>query len=211
MQDKPREKLQKYGPTKLDDPELIAIILGSGISGKDVFKLSQEIWQKFLIEKELTLEKLMSIKGLGLAKATKILAAFELVRRISDQKSKQMVNPETVWQSLQSYAKLKKEHLIAIYLDARSRVIEREVISIGTVDSTMLHPREIFEPAIRYTASQIIIAHNHPSGNVTPSNEDREMTAEVMKAGDILKIKVVDHIIFTEDEYFSFMEANFMN
>lgn len=203
----PREKLSKYGASRLDDYELIALILGSGTKGKDVFKLSREVWKKYLLTPAITLQDLQKIKGLGEAKAVKIIAMVELCNRILIKKETNFSKPEIVWQSTLEYARSKKEYFLALYLDSRFKEIHREIISIGTVDASLVHPREVFEPGIRSSCSKVILVHNHPSGDTKPSNEDLNVTNQLVSAGELLGIPVVDHVIITSDKFFSLAEA----
>lgn len=203
--DRPREKLEKYGPEKLSDAELLAILLRTGIKDLNVIKLAQKIFQKFEKEKfaNLKIEDLISIHGLGPAKACEIIACFELGKRIlKDKKSSILLSPKDVWERMEDIRGSKKEHFVVFYLDSRNQEIQREVISIGTLNESLIHPREVFEGAIKNNASSIIVAHNHPSGQLEPSQDDVEVTKKLVHAGKILDIKLVDHIIVGKDAPF---------
>ena len=204
--DMPREKLEKYGPNKLKDHELLAILIGSGIKGLNVLELSKKIL-KLIYEvgvKKISLENLLKIKGLGKAKASQVFAMVELGRRLNDENRIEILSPQDVWNACSDIRDSKREHFIVFYLDTQNRLIERQIISIGTLSSSLVHPREVFEPAIRLSAASIIIAHNHPSNSVDPSIEDREITNRLKEAGKIIGIEVIDHIILAGSCYANF-------
>ncbi len=206
---RPREKLIKEGPDKLSNSELLAVILRTGKKGENVIELANKILKKFGAENlpDLTYEDLKNFKGLGPAKACQIVACFELGRRLlKDKKVKIYLNPEDIWKELKDVRDNKKEHFVVFYLNTRKQEIKREIISVGTLTASLVHPREVFEPAIRNFAASVIIAHNHPSGNPEPSREDIEITNRLIEAGRILGIEVEDHVIVTKNEYFSFKE-----
>ncbi len=196
--ERPREKLEKYGPGKLSDAELLAILLRTGTKELNVLKLSQKILQKFEKEKivDLKIDELKAIHGLGSAKACEIIACFELGKRmLKDKKSAILLSPKDVWERMEDIRGSKKEHFVVFYLDSRNQEIKREIISIGTLNESLVHPREVFESAIKNNASSIIIAHNHPSGDLEPSQADIEITKKLIHAGKILDIKINDHVI----------------
>lgn len=201
--DMPREKLEKYGPEKLTDSELLALLLGSGIKGLNVLRLSKKILK--LIEKvgvkKITLEKLLEEKGLGKAKASQIIAVLALGKRLHDKTKPEILTPQDVWKLCADFRESKREHFVAFYLDTQGRVIERQIISIGTLDASLVHPREVFEPAVSLRAASIIVAHNHPSGNLEPSREDVEITKQLVEAGKILDIQIIDHVIVTNERW----------
>ncbi len=155
----------------------------------------------------ITIDVLTRIKGLGTTKACEIIAAMELGKRLlKDPEPPQIVSPQRVYESLKTIANHKKEHFIAIYLDTRNREITREIISVGTLNASIAHPREVFEPAIRLLANAVIVAHNHPSGDPTPSQHDIDITKRLHEAGKLLDIQLLDHIIITPTSYISFHE-----
>jgi DNA repair protein RadC len=209
--DLPREKLQKYGVNKLTDFELLAILLGSGIKGLNVLQLSKKVLQ--IISKigkdKIAFDDLLKIKGLGRAKASQILAIIELSRRLDVDKS-EVLSPEDIWKLCADIRDSKKEHFVAFYLDTQNRLIERQIISVGTLNSSLVHPREVFEPAIRLSAASIIIAHNHPSGKLDPSEEDLTITKKLIEAGKILGIEIIDHVIVSRNLYSSFKKGGFL-
>jgi DNA repair protein RadC len=211
--DRPREKLQKYGTDKLSKSELLAIVLGSGIKGKNVVELSKQVLQtitRISIEK-ITLSDLLEIKGLGPTKAGQIISSLELSKRLLKEKVSELImSPKDVWHELQDIRDNKREHFVVFYLDTRNQVIKREIISVGTLNASLIHPREVFEPAIRYSTAQIIIAHNHPSGITDPSEEDLDISRRLIEAGKILGIDILDHIIVSKSGYKSLREANLL-
>ena len=202
--DRPREKLEKYGPEKLSDAELLAILLRTGTKELNVIKLSQKIFRKFKEKNisEATVEELKEVHGLGSAKACEIIACFELGRRkLKGKKNSILLSPKDVWERMEDIRGSKKEHFVVFYLDSRNQEIKREIISVGTLNESLVHPREVFESAIKHNAASIIFAHNHPSGDVEPSQADIEITKRLVHAGKILDIKVVGHVVVTEKEY----------
>jgi DNA repair protein RadC len=205
--DMPREKLQKYGVGKLDDYELLAILLGSGIEGLNVLQLSKKIL--FAVKKagkdKITLEDLLKIKGLGKAKASQILAIIELAKRLTSE-TLEILSAEDVWKLCGDIRESKKEHFVAFYLDTQNRLIERQIISIGTLTASLVHPREVFEPSVSLRAASVVVAHNHPSGNLEPSQEDKEITKRLEESGKILGIELSDHVIVSKTGYFSFQD-----
>ncbi len=173
--DRPREKLAKYGPDKLSDAELLAILLRSGTKGENVIELAKKILKSFADGRLATasVSELVKTFGLGTAKASEVVACFELGRRfLKDKQHNLVLGPQKVWELLADIRASKKEHFVVFYLDSRSQEIEREIVSVGTLNASLVHPRDVFEQAIKHSAAQIIIAHNHPSGNPEPSHED---------------------------------------
>ena len=209
--DRPREKLEKYGPEKLSNSELLAILLRTGGKGLNVVELANRILKKFSNNglAKANFKELKNIYGLGGAKACEIIACFELSRRLlKNKKSALLMSPKDVWRELKDIRNNKKEHFVIFFLDARNQEIKREIISVGSLDASLVHPREVFEPAIRHTAAQIIVSHNHPSGDEKPSEEDKKITQRLINSGKILGIGIIDHIIVTKNKYFSFKENN---
>ena len=205
---KPREKLYKKGAQALKDYELLSVLLGSGVKGKDVITLSKEIIK--ILETDftsITLEMLTSIHGLGKAKASQILASIELSKRyLSDKQKIRISNSRDVYEELIPYKDKQQEYFLCIYLDGANHLINTEVISIGTLNQSLVHPREVFSYAIEKRCASIILAHNHPSGTLEPSLSDINITKRLQEAGKILGIDVLDHVIFTNDGFYSFKE-----
>lgn len=210
--DLPREKLAKYGSQKLKDYELLALLLGSGIKGLNVLELSKKILEtiKKIEIKKVTLADLLKIKGLGKAKASQIFAVLELGKRLNTTDKPEVLSASDVWNFCSDIRALQREHFVAFYLDTQNCLIERQTISIGTLNSSLVHPREVFEPALSFHAASIIVAHNHPSGELEPSDEDREVTKRLVQAGKLLGIDIIDHIILTKKGFLSFQQKNLL-
>ena len=205
--DKPREKLIKKGANSLKDYELLAVLLGSGVQGKDVIKLSQEIIKLFEDDFEnLNLEKLLSIHGLGLAKASQILSSIELSRRYLIKQNKKITSAKDVYEELKEYHNKKQEYFLALYLDGANHLIQTKIITIGILNQSLVHPREVFSYAIEKRCASIIVAHNHPSGILEASNEDINVTKRLKESGKILGIELLDHLIITNDGFVSLKE-----
>lgn len=205
--DRPREKLERYGPEKLTNIELLAILLGTGTKDTNVISLARKILDQ--LGNKLTTatpQDLKKISGLGTSKACGIVAGFELSRRLLQNKKHELImSPKDVWHALPDIREAKREHFVVFYLDVRNQTIQREVIHIGTVNTSLVHPRDVFEPAIRHNAVNILIAHNHPSGNLQSSGEDKAITRLLTDAGQLLGIPLIDHVIVTKDAFCSTM------
>ena len=211
--ERPREKLEKYGPERLSNSELLAILLRTGSKGINVVELSNKILKKFSSEgiSKANIKELKNTFGLGSAKACEIVACFELGRRLLQNKqSALLLSPQDVWKELKDIRDNKKEHFVVFFLDARNQEIKREIISIGSLNANLVHPREVFEPAVRYLAAQVIVAHNHPAGDSEPSDHDVEITKRLKEAGEVLGIELVDHIIVTKNSYASLKEKQLL-
>jgi len=213
-EERPRERLIKFGEQALSAQELLQLILGRGIAGESVVVTAQKLLSQFgSLQKlaEASIEELSSIKGIGPAKATQIKAVFEIGRRISTQtpsyKSKELTNPEKVFKFMRSKVKdYSKEHFYVIALNSRNWSVSE--ISIGTLDSSLVHPREVFSEAIKSKAASVIFVHNHPSGDPEPSEEDLAITKKLIDSGNVLGIKVIDHIIITRSNFLSVQNQN---
>jgi DNA repair protein RadC len=209
--ERPREKLMQYGPEKLSNSELLAILLRSGKEGENVVELANKILKKFSTNKlpNLTFKDLKDYPGLGPAKACEIVACFELGKRVlKDKKAEIYLKPRDIWEELKDLRDYRKEHFVIFYLDSRNQEIKREIISVGSLNANLVHPREVFEPAVRNLAAQIILAHNHPSGDPEPSEDDLEITKRLVESGKVLGIEVMDHIIVTKNGFLSLKERN---
>ena len=211
ISDRPREKMINEGYEALNEEELLAVILSTGYKNKNVIELSKEILASFSYEEllEVEVDELIKIDGIKLAKATKIVASLQLGRRISEKVIKKKIKKITSSADVYTYMKneltfKKKEHFVAILLDTKNVIIAEETISIGDLSSTIVNPREVFKPAIKKSAKSIILVHNHPSGDPTPSMEDLQITKRLVDAGEILDISVLDHIIIGKDKFYSF-------
>ena len=210
--DRPREKLAKYGPEFLKDQELLAILLRTGTEGKNVIEIAQQILAKFSKKKLLGLsfDQLKQIKGIGPAKACQILASFELSKRVLKVDATNIrptiQTPKDVIAQVSYLKNHKKENFVVLYLNARNELLNKETISIGTLNTSLVHPREVYEPAITGFSSSVVFIHNHPSGDPEPSEEDKKITKQLAEAGKILGIEVLDHIIIGQEKYFSFKD-----
>ena len=209
--ERPREKLTQRGAQTLSDQELLAIILGKGTRQHDVLWLAKKVVQS--VDKkglDLTLDDLISIEGIGTAKATLIMAAFEFVRRRIKPAGLKISRPSDALPLIQHYGDRTQEHFLCISLNGANEVMQVRVVTIGLVNQSHVHPREVFSDVIVERASAIIMAHNHPSGRVEPSREDTEVTQRIKVAGDLLGIELLDHIVFTQDKYYSFAEHDLL-
>ncbi len=210
-EDKPREKLFKKGAQSLKEYELLAVLLGSGVQGKDVLKLSKEVIALFESSfNELSVNLLADIHGLGAAKAAQIISAIELSRRYLIKQNSKVSSAECVHEALKEYGSKKQEYFLAMTLDGASHIIETRVISIGTLNQSLVHPREVFADAISDRAAGIIIAHNHPSGQLIASHEDKLVTKRLKEVGQLMGIELLDHVILTREGYLSFREEGLL-
>jgi DNA repair protein RadC len=209
LNERPREKLVAHGAAFLSDRELLAVILGKGSRKNDVMTLSRKIIS-LIDEKGLSFsfQDLIKIEGIGQAKAALITAAFEFVRRRVKPEGIKITFPEDVLPLIQHYGDRKQEHFLSISVNGANEVMSVRVVTIGLVNKTYVHPREVFADAIAERASGIIVAHNHPSGSLTPSPDDIRITTQLKEASKILGLNLLDHIIFTTKGYYSFTENN---
>lgn len=213
--ERPREKILKYGTSVLSNAELLAIIIRTGSKDKTAIDLSRYLLTYFGGIKELSdcsLEQLRDLKGIGLAKACEIKAVFEIARRISLPSSQQkyyIKSPsDCAYLLMETMRYLKKEHFKIVLLTTKNQVISVEEISVGSLNSSIVHPREVFNSAIKKNSAAIILTHNHPSGDPTPSKEDINITNRLIEGGKILGIDVLDHIIIGDGRYISLKEEN---
>ncbi len=208
--ERPREKLKIKGTQNLKDAELLAVLLGTGYQGRNVLELAKFVLNKYPKKKfiNLTYEDLMKVKGISDAKACNVLSAIELVKRLLEHKDDdtlpiiKSVN-DVVAQSVYMRDKV-REHLMVIYLNARNEMIFKRPMFTGTLDASLIHPREIFSEAVRQNAASIILVHNHPSGDANPSENDISITDTLVKAGEMMGIEVLDHVIIARNKVFSF-------
>ena len=212
---RPREKLSEKGAENLSDAELLAILIRTGRAGKSALDIARKTFKKYPLSKLLavTKDELTSIKGLGDTKAITIKAALELGSRAVGSFNNVLPILSSVKEIVAQLTHLRgkqKEYFMVLYLNARKQLIQKEIISIGTLTETLVHPREVFEPAIRHFASSIVLAHNHPSKNMEVSDEDIKLTEKLIQSGAILDIEVLDHIIITDDGYISFKEEGLL-
>jgi len=205
--DKPREKFLAKGASALKEYELLAILLGSGTKDKDVMHLSKEIIKLFEEDfHNLSLEKLTSIHGLGDAKSMQILSAIELSKRFLIKQNIKITSAEDIYNELKVYTTRQQEYFLTITLDGANHIIQKREVFIGTLNQSLVHPREVFADAITDRAASIIIAHNHPSGVLNPSVEDEQITARLKEVSKIVGIELLDHVIISKEGYFSFKD-----
>ncbi len=198
--DRPREKLAKYGAGKLSDLELLMAIIGSGNAQADVTKIARDVLKLLREHRDITFEQVRAITGVGEAKATELVASFELARRYLLESDQPIIDsPEKAVEQLADIRDKKQEYFVCLTLDGANRLISKRVITIGTLTASLVHPREVFADAITDRAASIIVAHNHPSGNVEPSDADRRITESLKSAGELLGIDLIDHIIITKN------------
>lgn len=212
---RPRERFLQYGATALSPAELLALILRSGSQQCNIVDLCQQIIAQFSLEKlsDATLKELQQIKGIGETKAMQIVAIFELNRRLHyarNQLRKIMAARDVFDYMRGRIPDDNKEHLFVLHLNTKNQVIKNELISVGTLNSAVIHPREIFKSAIRESAHSIIVVHNHPSGDVNPSSADKKITDDLKKAGTFMQIELLDHVIMSKTECYSFREQGLL-
>ena len=210
--DRPREKLVAKGAENLKDSELLAILLRTGKTGKNVIEIASQILTKHSKKRllQMTYQDLVKIGGIDSAKATTLLAAFELSKRameVNDTNLPTIVTPKDVVAQLTDLRHNKKEHFVALYLNARNQLVHKETISMGTLNTNLVHPREVFEPALKHSAAGIMVAHNHPSGDPKPSEDDLEITKRLAEAGKMMGVELLDHVIIAVNNHFSFKEG----
>ena len=209
--DKPREKLVRKGVQALKNDELLAILLGSGVQGKDVRKLAKEIVSLMDDDFEhLTLDKLCDIHGLGVAKASQILASIELSKRYLIRSNKRITSAEDVYDELKSFSTKSQEHFLSITLDGASHIINIRTVFIGTLNQSLVHPREVFSDAIADRAAGIIIAHNHPSGTLEASRADISITQRLKEVSKLVGIELLDHVILSKHGFYSFSDEGLL-
>lgn len=209
--DKPREKLVKKGVQSLKNDELLSVLLGSGIQGKDVRKLSREIIAMMDNDFEsFSLEKLCDIHGMGLAKATQIIASIELSKRYLIRSNKRITSAQDVYDELKSFSTKQQENFLCITLDGASHIINTRTVFIGTLNQSLVHPREVFADAIADRAAGIIIAHNHPSGTLEASRADIQVTERLKEVAKLVGIELLDHVILAKEGYYSFSDEGLL-
>lgn len=216
MTERPREKLYSHGPGALSNEELLAIIIRTGNKNDSAIDLARKILSRdnrgLVYLRDTTLQELMETKGVGKCKAAQILAAIEIGKRINFREALSKVKitePSTIANLYMDEMRyLQKEHFRILLLDTKNQIISTEEISIGTLNVSIVHPRDVFKAAIKRNSNSMILIHNHPSGDPTPSNEDVSITNRLVDAGSLIGIKVLDHIIIGDNRYISFKEKN---
>ena len=213
--DRPREKLIRHGADALTDEELLAIIISTGTKDKNVVELSKEILDSFSYQElsEIEVAELIHISGIKNAKASSVVASLRLGKRIAQRVIEKEITKIEKSEDIYNYFKnqladKKNEYFYAILLDTKNVIISKEEISKGTLDASLVHPREAFRSAVKKSAKSIIFVHNHPSGDINPSKDDFLTTKRLVEAGEILDIKVLDHIIIGKNDYYSFKKES---
>lgn len=213
IKERPRERFIKYGANIIQDYELIAIILRTGSKNESVLELAKRVTYKFDSLKDLSnvsISDLKKVKGIGDSKAIELLAAFELGKRVTKEtfhERTKLHSPENIYQYLKNELEMKtQEHFLALYLNTKGELIKKETLFIGSLNSSLIHPREIFKHAVLNSAAAIIICHNHPSGDPSPSVQDIDITNLIHKNSIMMDIELLDHIIIGKDKYYSFKE-----
>lgn len=214
---RPRERLEEYGVSNLADHELLAIILRTGTKGNNVLGLALDVLnavEDLYRLRHVSMQELTKIPGIGKVKASEILSAIEFGKRVSQSsQSKEGTVSSSQWVGnylLEELSNLKQENVLALYLNTKNEIIKKDTVFIGSLNSSVAHPREIFNRAISYSAARIILAHNHPSGNVEPSEADLSFTHRMIEAGELLGIEVLDHFIIGENCYLSMREKGYI-
>lgn len=216
INERPREKMINQGPVHLSNTELLAILIQTGNRKESALQLAEKVLEKMDLGiyelNNITFQELCEVNGIGSSKAVQILAAVELANRINMDHflvKEKILTPNDVYSIIgQDMKHLKKEVFRVVFLNTKNRVIDYENISMGSLNSSIVHPREVFSRAIKKSAAGIILIHNHPSGNPTPSNEDLSITKRLIKAGELIGINVLDHVIIGIGKYYSMKEEN---
>lgn len=211
LEARPREKALNYGLSSLSDYELIAIILRTGYQGMSSLSLAQQVLKRFPLDKlnNISIKQLMTIKGIKEAKALELLVCFELSKRTSlyiSQKKDVISNPTALLNFIKSeIGSLSNEQFLVVCLNTKNVIIKYKVMFVGTVDVTVVHPRDIFKFAIENNATRIICAHNHPSGDITPSKQDIDITKVIKKTGEMIGIPLLDHVVVSNSQVYSIL------
>jgi DNA repair protein RadC len=213
---RPRERFLSSGPASLSPAELLAIILRSGTRGRNIVDTCNELISQFGLEQlpGKSLQELQKIRGIGQAKAMQVIAVFELHKHLhySRNANLKVQSARDVFEYMKGRIPDEtKEHLCILFLDAKNRIIRHEIVSVGTLTASLIHPREIFKAAIRESANSVILVHNHPSGDVQPSNADKQVTTILKQAGNLLQIDLLDHVIVGADDWFSFRDHSMLS
>jgi len=205
---RPREKLREKGPAALTDEELVAVILGMGTARIDVRTMARHVVVLLREYREaITLEQLVSVPGMGLAKSGQILSSFELARRYLLAESTKIQCADDVLPLLSDIRNKSQEHFVSITVNGANEVIQKRIVTVGLLDRSLVHPRDVFADVITDRAAAVIFAHNHPSGDLQPSDEDIKTQTRLVEAAKILGIRVLDHLIVSRKGYFSFEES----
>lgn len=212
IEEKPREKLQDLGPTSLTTAELIAVLLGVGTKKEEVMSMSSRILSEYgekAIITEQDPQKLADFLDIPVGKASQIIACFELGKRVyskKEGKAQYIKNASQAYEHAANIGFSNKEQVRGLYLNSRYELIHDEVLAVGTLTASLIHPREVFEPALRYGAVAIIIAHNHPSGDLSPTEADMKVTKQLIASGEVIGIELIDHLIIAGENYKSILQ-----
>mgnify|MGYP003438222869 FL=1 len=215
--DRPRERLIRRGASSVSNQELLAILLRTGTKQESVLHLANRVLGFFEQIQELknaTLEEMMTVKGIGQAKAVQLLAAVELGKRLSQQKTNEKFTirspNDAATYLMPDMTSLTQEHFVTLFLNVKNQILHKQTIFIGSLNASIVHPREIFREAVKRSAASIICAHNHPSGNPSPSTEDIDVTKRLMEAGKLMGIELLDHVIIGDHQFISLKEKGYM-
>ena len=216
-EDRPRERLLEIGASHLSNQELLAILLGSGTKQESVTDLAQRVlihFEGLMLLKGATVEELTSIRGIGVAKAVIILAAIEIGKRMQQMKPAERYiirSPEDGADFvMEEMRDLKQEHFICLFLNTKNQVLHRQTVFIGSLNASIVHPREVFKEAVKRSAASIICAHNHPSGDPTPSQEDIQVTRRLQECGKMIGIELLDHLVIGDRKFISLKEKGYL-
>lgn len=212
LQNRPRERMLHYGEKSLSDAELLAIILQKGTKKENALEVANKLLSEYNLEKlsDLTINELRGIPGIGLVKALQIKALLELTSRIGSvpRHLVRVKKPKDIYNYMaKPLFNLKQEHFFVLCLDTKNQIVSDKLLAKGTLNAALVHPREIFKEAIKNSANSFILVHNHPSGDPEPSEEDIRMTEEIIKASELIGIRMLDHIIIGNEKYWSYKEA----
>jgi len=212
--DRPRERLLELGPGAMSDVDLLALLFGTGSGGEGVMETASRVARAVNLRRlpQVPVEDLLAIRGMGPARAAQLLAAAELGRRLwPDGDAVPLIRgPENIYELMRDIRRAAREHFVGFYLNSRNQVLRREIVSIGSLNASLVHPREVFVPAIALSAASLILAHNHPSGDPAPSEEDLAITRRIQESGRLLGIELLDHVIVARDSYTSFKERRLL-
>lgn len=210
--DRPREKLARRGPEVLSDAELVALVLRTGSVGRSAVVVAEDLLKALPEGVGAGYERLRRVPGVGPTRAAALTAAAELGRRGRASDPRPLVDGARAAAGLfpAELRAARKEHFLLLCLNARSQLLRVETVSVGTLSASLVHPREVFAPAIAHGAASVVVAHNHPSGDVSPSPEDRAATRRLARAGELLGIPLADHVIVSESSFFSFRESGIL-